>query len=278
MQYGLPATFSDVVLIFNKDLFDAAGLDYPTADWTWADEQAAAEKLTDSAAGVYGDFQPISFFEFYKALEQSGGAFFDDAGQAAFNSAGGRRGGAVADEQAGHDDADGRRHRRHAQLRHGPVHQRQAGDVAQRDLAVHPAQRVRCQLRHRRRAGQHPGRQRGVHERRRGLRRTDHPDEAAKWIEFLTGSPSTVDTRLASSWELPAVNDDAAFASYLEITPPENRQAVFDSLDHIALPPVIERQSEMQDIVTKALESIADGTDAQEALDGAVDEVNGLLG
>ena len=43
VQYGLPATFSDVVLIYNKDLFDAAGLDYPTADWTWADEQAAAE-------------------------------------------------------------------------------------------------------------------------------------------------------------------------------------------------------------------------------------------
>ena len=106
---------------------------------------------------------------------------------------------------------------------------------------------------------------------------TDHPDEAAKWIEFLTGSPSTVETRLASSWELPAVNDEAAFASYLEITPPDNRQAVFDSLDNIALPPVIERQSEMQDIVTQALESIVDGTDVQEALDSAVDEVNGLL-
>ncbi len=47
---------------------------------------------------------------------------------------------------------------------------------------------------------------------------------------------------------------------------------------HIALPPVIERQSEMQDIVTKALENIADGADAQQTLDGAVDEVNGLLG
>ena len=32
---------------------------------------------------------------------------------------------------------------------------------------------------------------------------TDHPDEAAQWIAFLTGSPTTVETRLASSWELP---------------------------------------------------------------------------
>ena len=60
-QYGLPATFSNVVLIYNKALFDAAGLDYPTADWTWADEQAAAETLTDADAGVYGGFQPVSF-------------------------------------------------------------------------------------------------------------------------------------------------------------------------------------------------------------------------
>ena len=82
------------------------------------------------------------------------------------------------------------------------------------------------------------------------------------WIAFLTGSPTTVDTRLASSWELPAVYDEEAFASYLEITPPDNRQAVFDALDHIALPPVIERQQEMQDIVTQALERIvAEGAD-----------------
>jgi len=107
---------------------------------------------------------------------------------------------------------------------------------------------------------------------------TDNPAEAAAWISFLAGSETTVDTRLASSWELPAVNDDAAFASYLEITPPVNRQAVFDALDNIALPPVIERQQEMQDAVTQALESIvADGTDPQEALDNAVDEVNGLI-
>ena len=153
-QYGLPATFSDVVLIYNKALFDAAGLDYPTADWTWEDEQAAAEALTDADAGVYGDYQPVSFHEFYKSLGQAGGEFFDADGKATFNSARGRRRRRVADRQAGHGDADARRHRRHAGLRHGPVHERQAGDVAQRHLAVHRAQRVGRRLRHRRRAGQ----------------------------------------------------------------------------------------------------------------------------
>lgn len=32
-QLGLPATFSTVVLFYNKDLFDQAGVDYPAADW-----------------------------------------------------------------------------------------------------------------------------------------------------------------------------------------------------------------------------------------------------
>ncbi|HET8896945.1 MAG TPA: sugar ABC transporter substrate-binding protein, partial [Protaetiibacter sp.] len=86
-QYALPSSFSDVVLYYNKDLFDAAGLDYPTGDWTWADEKAAAEKLTDQAAGVWGDHQPVSFHEYYKVLAQNGGSFLNDARDAvAFNT------------------------------------------------------------------------------------------------------------------------------------------------------------------------------------------------
>jgi len=33
-------------LAYNKDMFDAAGLDYPTDDWTWDDLLAAAQALT----------------------------------------------------------------------------------------------------------------------------------------------------------------------------------------------------------------------------------------
>jgi multiple sugar transport system substrate-binding protein len=44
--YGLPRDISDVILYYNKDMFDAAGLAYPTADWTYEDMAAAAEKLT----------------------------------------------------------------------------------------------------------------------------------------------------------------------------------------------------------------------------------------
>ncbi len=44
--YGLPWIAQPVVLYFNRGLFDAAGLEYPTNDWTWTEFQAAAEALT----------------------------------------------------------------------------------------------------------------------------------------------------------------------------------------------------------------------------------------
>src|SRR5690554_3440622 len=47
-QYALPISFSTVVMYYNKDMFDAAGLDYPTDDWTWAEVEAAGLALTDA--------------------------------------------------------------------------------------------------------------------------------------------------------------------------------------------------------------------------------------
>lgn len=51
VQYSMPATFSDVVLYYNKDLFDAAGLEYPQKDWTLDDLKTAALKLTKDTDG-----------------------------------------------------------------------------------------------------------------------------------------------------------------------------------------------------------------------------------
>ena len=44
--YGIPRDFDTIALFYNKDLFDAAGVEYPTADWTWDDLRTAAEALT----------------------------------------------------------------------------------------------------------------------------------------------------------------------------------------------------------------------------------------
>ena len=44
--FGLPRDFQTIVLYYNKDMFDAAALAYPTADWTWQDLRSAAKALT----------------------------------------------------------------------------------------------------------------------------------------------------------------------------------------------------------------------------------------
>lgn len=78
--YCPPKDFSTMTLQYNRDLFDAAGLDYPTADWTWDDLYAAAEALTDEEAGVIGLVTPPNLERWLPFLYQSGGALFDDFG------------------------------------------------------------------------------------------------------------------------------------------------------------------------------------------------------
>ena len=89
-----------------------------------------------------------------------------------------------------------------------------------------------------------------------------------------------VDARLDSGWELPPISDEAQLATYLEKAPPANRQAVFDSLDGIALPPVVaEGQAEMQDIMTEELiEAQAGRKTVEEALDSAESAINAVIG
>ena len=107
---------------------------------------------------------------------------------------------------------------------------------------------------------------------------TAHPQEAWQWLRFLTSSAEAVKVRLDSSWELPAVADQSQFASYLSQTPPANRKAVFDALANIVVPPVIEQQSQMTDIIGKALDKAKLGqATVQAALDDAAKEVDALL-
>ena len=51
LQYALPKYHGALAVYYNKDLFDAAGLAYPAADWTYDDYLAAMTALTGDAAG-----------------------------------------------------------------------------------------------------------------------------------------------------------------------------------------------------------------------------------
>ncbi|QJU54758.1 ABC transporter substrate-binding protein [Herbiconiux sp. KACC 21604] len=101
---GFPAVIDNIGLIYNKTIFDQAGLDYPTDDWTWDDFREAARELTDPATQVFGYGTTVSgtgstAFQFWPRLWQNGGQILDDDSKgAAFNSAAGVE--ALADLQA----------------------------------------------------------------------------------------------------------------------------------------------------------------------------------
>jgi len=278
-QYALPESFSDVVLYYNKDLFAQAGVDLPTADWTWADEQAAAEKLTDAGAGVWGDYQPITYNEFYKALDQSGGSFLsEDGSSVAFNSPEGveaaqwlvgKSGTTMPTEADGAGTADfdtnlfkdGKLAMWHTGIWMFSSLEEASFDW---DVMVEPGNTQKASA---------------MFANAVAVNAASKDQEAAqKWITYLTGSDTAASTRVASSWELPPVADQSLLEPYLTAGAPANRQAVFDALDSVSLPPVVVAQSEMQDAVTKELGNAAAGRKSvEDALADAEETVNGLL-
>lgn len=279
--YALPSSFSNVVLFYNADLFDAAGIEYPTADWTWADEQAAAEKLTDSGAGVWGDYQPISYHEYYKAVAQAGGDFLTKDGSAvAFNSPEGLAAAEwlvgksgttmpTAEQGAGTPDFDsGLFAEGKLAMWHTGIWM--FGGLADAgftwDIAVEPGDTTPASALFSNGVAVSAG--------------TKNADAAQRFAEFLTSSKTMVDVRLDSGWELPPIADESQLDAYLDKGDPANRQAVFDSLEQVALAPSIgEGQTEMQDIVSEELTEAAAGRKSvQEALDSAEKRVNALLG
>ena len=54
VQYGIPFRSDFWVLFYNKDLFDAAGIEYPSNDMTWDQYAELAKKMTDKEKDIYG--------------------------------------------------------------------------------------------------------------------------------------------------------------------------------------------------------------------------------
>ncbi|WP_151523791.1 ABC transporter substrate-binding protein [Serinicoccus kebangsaanensis] len=279
-SYGLPESFSNVVLFYNADLFEEAGVEPPTSDWTWQDERAAAEQLTDAGAGVWGDYQPISFHEFYKALAQNGGTFLSEDGSAvAFDSPEGveaaewlvgKSGTTMpsAEDGAGTPDFDsGLFMDGELAMWHTGIWM--FGAMAEADFAwdivVEPGMQAQASAMFANTVV--------VSER------SEQQEAAQAFAAYVTGSDVAAQTRIEAGWELPPVDDESLNAAYLEQTPPANRAAVFEALDEVVLPPVIASQQEMQDIVTEELTEAAAGRKtAQEAVDSAAERVAPLLG
>lgn len=274
-QFGLPTSFSDVVLFYNADLFDAAGQAYPTADWTWKEEEAAAAALTGD--GVWGAYSPISFHELYKTAAQNGGAFFDETGAVTINDpkvvealeylvSFQEKGYQPTDaDMAGVPNEDLFKQSEIAMLTSGIWMFSGFAEVPFNwGIAVEPGNT-----------------QKAAHFFSNSAvvaGSSDKQEAAWKWISFLAGSDETAKLRVEASWELPAVSNEEVFASYLALTPPDDRQPVLDSLEFAVVPPVIEKQAQMQDAVNALMEQVRGGDlTPQEALDQAKTEIEALL-
>lgn len=279
-QYALPSSFSDVVLYYNKALFDAAKVAYPTAGWTWADETAAAKKITDSAAGNYGDFQNVSFYEYYKALAQTGGKFLNDDGKSvAFNSPqgikaaewlAGKSGTTMPTPAQGAGTADfdtklfkdGKLGMLHSGIW---VASSFVDSPKNWDIVVEPGDTQKASAEFSNAIGVSAN--------------SKNKAAAQKWAEYMTSSDVMAQTRISAGWELPATSDDSVLKPYLAKDKPANRKAIFDALDNVALPPVVgDNQQKMVDIITNALGEVeAKRSSAADALKGAADQINALL-
>ena len=279
-QYGVPGNFSNVVLIYNKDLFDQAGVAYPTDDWTWDDAMEACEKISALGDDIYGIYQPITFNEFFKVAAQYGGGVLNaDKTEFTINSEENLKAATmmiskVTDtnvqpteaQMGGMGDWDLFESGRLGMIPTGIWAFNTFADACDFnwDICVEPG-----------------GTQKATHFFSNALvvnADSDKKEAAATWINWLASSDTSAQMRIDAGWDLPAISNEEVLSGYLKLTPPENRQAVFDSLNYLTVAPIIEDYSLMSDIITGKLSLAAGGEiTVQEALDQAQEECSAQI-
>ena len=85
--FALPASQSSLSLIYNKQIFDNAGLPYPSDNWTLNDFLQTARKLTNNE--IYGLAMPVKIYLWWIAFQTGfGGWIFDEEGNPTLDSPG----------------------------------------------------------------------------------------------------------------------------------------------------------------------------------------------
>ncbi len=243
------------------------------------DELEAAQKLTDADAGVFGTYSPIQFWEFYKTIEQNGGQILsDDKTEVVINSPQNvetlqwmidkinKYGVTPTDAQmSGQSDGDMFKAGKIAMLRTGIWMFGSFSDADfEWDISLEPGNT-----------------QKAHHFFSNGLAisaKTENPEAAWLWSRFMTSSDESTKIRVDANWELPAVTNEAVLTAYLENTPPMSKHVVFDALDTLVVPPVIENWNALTDAVGKELDEAKLGLKTpQEALDAAKEALEAII-
>jgi multiple sugar transport system substrate-binding protein len=269
--YAVPDSFSTCLLIYNKDLFDQAGIAYPTDEWTWADAQAAAEKIRALGDDIWGYSQPITYNEFYKSIAGNGGSVTNTDGTAftvntpqnveVLDAMIARIRGEnhvmpTTEEMAGRGDWDLFTEGKLGMIITGIwAFQYYTENCAFNwDVAVEPGYKDKATFFFSNVNCVSPS--------------SDQQAVAAKFADAMGSDPDIVQLRLNASWELPPIADQDLLAQYLTITPPDNREAVFASLDYAVAPPVLLESAAATEIINTVLSTLqSNDMSAQEALD-----------
>ncbi len=282
VQYYMPATFSDVVLYYNKDLFDAAGLDYPARDWTWDDLTTAAVALTNDTDGdgkidQWGyslPWWPI-MLELYNASIWS-----EDGTSCTLNSTEGIKAiqtmvdaryvdqfAPTADQLAEQGDWDMFIAGRLAMFPSGPWAVQPFNDAANftYDIAHMPA-------------GDKQATQ--VYANSYGMSATsEHKEAAWKFIEFATG-PEGTKIRQDGKYEISPVKAIAEefYVEALSGDDPEHAIVFMEVLDYAVPQPLNEHWSEISDAVQQQLDLILiNELSVEDGLNAACQNINEVL-
>ena len=92
-MYGVPKDKDNIFLVYNKEMFDAAGVSYPDESWTWDDLTAASAQIYDKT-GKYGfmayNDDQMGYWSF---VYQAGGCILtEDKTRGGFDQPGTRKG------------------------------------------------------------------------------------------------------------------------------------------------------------------------------------------
>ncbi|WP_019537296.1 ABC transporter substrate-binding protein [Paenibacillus ginsengihumi] len=283
-QMGIVESFSDVVLFYNKDLFDQKQVAYPQDSWTWKDELEAAQKLTDAEKGIWGTYSPIQFYEFYKTIAQNGGGIFDESGKPTVNSPANvealqwmidkaakyKISPPLNDDTFAQPDADVNAFKagKIAMFRTGIWNMARFADAGFNwDIALEPGNV-----------------QKAHHFFADGLavsKNSEHAEAAWKFLKFMSADPYVVEQRIAKDWSVPAISDETMLEAYFKKTPPESKKKVIEALDSLVLPPVGPKPEKWNEISTAVGEELdkarLGASDAQTALDAAQKKLEDIL-
>lgn len=283
---AVPALADNLGIIYNKRLFDEAGVPYPEADWTWDDFRATAKQLTDEGKGQFGYSWPggggeDTTWRLWPMIWQQGGDILTpDGRRAAFNSPEGVRALELVGEMATDDksifvDSDPNGERAIRLFQGGKLAMIEAGPWVLPDVidakVEYGAQRL-------------PGFD-GDHTTIAGADNWvlfDNGDErsraAQEFIQWLTAERQDL-AWVAATQSLPLRRSTEQTAEYRRLASRVPGTDVFAmSLDTARARPSLEVYPEMSKAVAEGVVAVLLGrADAQEALDAAAQRADAVL-